>query len=113
MPLLLIFFPFITVAMANGEFLEWGFIGFSLILALFAMIQGYVYHRKPIPYILAIIGFAVFIISKILFERAFCFGTFMSTSIYVGSGISVLVAHYLNHKWTNNAKCKCNHEGDK
>lgn len=105
LPLAMIFFPFLTIAIANGESWEWAFIGFSVMIAFFAMVQGYVYHKKPIPYILAIIGFAVFIFAKVLFEHAFNFGIFTTTMVYLGAGFSILLAHYLNHKFIHHAQC--------
>lgn len=108
-PLAFVFFPFLSVALASGETIEWAFIGFSVVIAVFAMMQGYVYHRKPIPYILASIGFATFIFAKITFNKAFTFSMFTSIMVYVGAGLSILLAHYLNHKFMHHAKCSCEH----
>jgi uncharacterized membrane protein len=105
-----VFFPFLTIAFNASESYEWAFIGFSVVIAFFAMVQGYVYHRKPIPYVLAILGFGVFIFAKIAMYKAFCFSIFMTTLVYVGAGASILLAHYLNHKFAHHAKCKCDVE---
>jgi len=106
-PLFLVMFPFLTVAIATSETWEWGFIGFSVVIAFFALLQGYIYHKKPVPYLLAIVGFGVFIFAKVAFHEAFHFGIFTSALVYVGAGCAILTAHYLNHKWMHNAKCEC------
>lgn len=109
-PLALAFFPFLGVALASGESLEWAFIGFSVVIAVFALVQGYVYHKKPIPYILATVGFGTFIFAKLTFDKAFTFSVFTSSFVYVVAGLSIILAHYLNHKFTNHAKCSCKHD---
>ena len=109
-PLVMVFFPFLSAAFAAAESWEWAFIGFSVIIAFFAMIQGYVYHKKPIPYILAITGFGAFIFAKVAFDKAYSFSIFTTTIVYVGAGFSILLAHYLNHKFMHHAKCACEHE---
>jgi len=110
LPLAIVFFPFLSVALAQGESIEWAFIGFSIVVAVFAMLQGYIYHKKPIPYILAAIGFGTFIAAKMASDRALFFSVFTSVIVYVAAGGSILLAHYLNHKFMHSAKCACEHQ---
>jgi hypothetical protein len=107
LPFLLVMFPLLSVAIAQHEVYEWAFIGFSVVIAFFAMFQGYIYHKRPIPYILAVLGFGVFIVAKMTFEHSFNFSVFVTTTIYVGAGLSIFLSHWLNHKFIKHAKCAC------
>jgi len=73
------------------------------------MFQGYVYHKRPIPYVLAILGFVVFVVAKLTFEHehAHTHELALSGFIYVGAGLLVVLAHYLNHKFIQHTKCTC------
>ena len=100
MPFLLVILPYSTVAYLNNEIFETSFIVFSLTLASFAMIQGYMAHRKLWPILLAGLGFAIFFNTHI-------HGSTDHVSILLGlAGGCVCVAHYLNHRFSHICECE-------
>jgi hypothetical protein len=106
-------FPFIFVAAASGQVFEWAFIFFGLALAIFAMINGYAYHKKPVPFMLAMIGFTIFIIAHLTIEHDLNHGIFIGLAPFIIGGTCIFAAHYLNHKFIHSHKCACDHIGEK
>ncbi len=105
-PVLLVLFPYASIAFIHGEFFEWGFILFSLILASFALFQGFLVHKKFIPFILAFTGFFTFIVVKLLSGSKH--ESFSSAIIFVIAGSLICFSHYINHKHCKHSKC-CEH----
>lgn len=109
-PFLLVAFPFLTIEIVKSNSFEWAFIGISALIAFFAMFQGYVYHKKPVPYILAIVGFVVFAIAKSTHTHEHSHDFLGTSVIHVLAGLTIVLAHYLNHKFVKHVKCSCGHE---
>lgn len=108
MPFVFVLFPFASVAFIKGELFELAFIGFSFVLACFALTQGFMTHRKWYPMSLAAIGFFIFAFVKLKFEHAH--ETFSGSLIFVMAGMLVFFAHYLNHKFIHHHSESCTHE---
>lgn len=100
-PFLFVFFPMLTFL--HSEVFEMSFLALSLVIAFFAMLQGYVYHKKAIPAIVAAIGFAIFI-------GAHKFWGEHLGLLLVGVGC-IWIAHYINHQFTHS--CKLDHKEKK
>ncbi len=112
LPFVIIMFPFLFVALAAGQVFEWAFIIFSIVLALFAMVNGYAYHKKPIPVVLALAGFCIFIFSHAVIGHDLNHGVFAGVMPYLIGGSCIFAAHFLNHKFIHNSKCACEHIKD-
>ncbi len=103
-PFIFMFFPYASIAFLKNELFEWGFITFSLIIASFALIQGFLVHKKWTSLALACIGFIIFIIMKIFFENIH--QTFSGGLTFFVAGMMIFFAHYINH---NACKKCCRH----
>jgi len=111
-PFALVMFPFLSIAAGNGEMFEVGFIVFSVVLAIFAMINGYAYHKKRVPAILAFAGLGIFVFSHVFIGHDIEKSSFTSVAPFLIGGFFIFTAHYLNHKLTKTHKCACDHIGD-
>lgn len=100
LPFLFVFFPVLTFL--HSEVFEWSFVGASGLIALFAMLQGYFYHKRSIPTLLAIVGFGIFIISHLYGHE--------KVWMFVFAGAFIFGAHYVNHHFTHNCKLDHDHE---
>ena len=107
LPLVFVLFPYASVAFIKGEMFEWGFILFSLTIACFAMMQGFLVHKKWIPLALALVGFGTFI--GVRLSRPNSHETFSGSLIFVLAGVLICTAHYLNHKFIKKHRCICSH----
>ncbi len=107
-PFILILFPYASIAFVDGKMFEWGFMLFSLIVACFALIQGFLTHKKWVPLALASFGFSTFITVKILYGHSA--ETFSGALVFVMAGALICVAHLLNHKFCKKNHCECEHK---
>jgi hypothetical protein len=107
LPFVFIIIPYASIAFLEGSLFEWGFILFSLIIASFAMIQGFLAHKKWLPLILASIGFFIFISTKT--SDGHSHETFSGSLIFALAGALICCAHFFNHKFSKLANCNCSH----
>jgi hypothetical protein len=87
----------------HSEIFEWSFIALSVVIAFFAMLQGYIYHKKAVPAIFAVVGFAIFIGAHKLW------GEHLGL-LLLGVGC-IFAAHYINHQFSHS--CKLDHHKEK
>ncbi|EZH76056.1 hypothetical protein ATO12_04500 [Aquimarina atlantica] len=102
LPVCITLFPLMGLAFLTDEFYEFFLIGTSMMIAMFAMYNGYKkYHGKSLPTFLVITTLILFgiglLIENHLIEKAL---HFLGTS-------SLIIAHYYNWKFTKDYKsCK-------
>ncbi len=104
-PFLIALFP--MVAFFRSEVFEWSFIGTGVGIAVFAMLQGYVQHKRLMPTALAISGFLLFAIAHMIFESDGINYAHIGLSLL--AGCIIFSAHYINHHFINR-HCSCDHE---
>ncbi|WP_438423968.1 MerC domain-containing protein [Aquimarina macrocephali] len=102
LPICITLFPLMGIVFLIDDFYEFFLIGASLMIAMFAIYNGYrKYHGKPLPvflYLATLAFFSIgFLIENHLVERVLHFlGTFF-----------LILAHYYNWKFTRDYKsCK-------
>lgn len=80
------------------SWVELSMIFLSLIIGICALISSFPKHRKPIPILVLIIGFALIATGHYTFE------SLEAVLIPIG-GLTIAIAHYLNWKYSRS----CNH----
>ncbi|PKV51700.1 MerC mercury resistance protein [Aquimarina sp. MAR_2010_214] len=102
LPIVIAFFPLMGLVFLTDEFYEVFLIGASLMIAMFAIYNGYKkYHGKPLPvflYLTTLVLFTIgFLIENHFIERIL---HFLATGF-------LIIAHYYNWKFTRAYKsCK-------
>ncbi len=117
-PFLFVMFPMITLF--HSSLFEWSFLSISLIIACFALGQGFLLHKHFKPAAFAFSGFAVFIWSRwyIQSHTINIFFARMQQNYYEGlllahlapiasllAGVLIFTSHYINHKHIKSCSC--------
>lgn len=98
-PLLITSLPFFGLGFLANPWLEWGMIIFALLVGIYAISFSFLrHHRKWLPLILLISGFAI-IVSGHLFVT----GWHEAIVVPIG-GLMIAAAHVFNYRYT--AGCK-------
>lgn len=90
-PIILISLPFASLAFLEEKYFEIGLLVLSVLIGLLSLLSSYFQkHKKPLPIILAFIGFSLFILGKVISMEN------MELVFSIIGGIFVVMAHYYN-----------------
>ena len=104
LPVLILFFPIISLSFFLNEIYEWIFLFLSIVIGLFSLCFGYKKHKSFTSLRLLIVGFAFLIISKLFDSNSL--ESYHTISILCG-GILIIASHIVNKKLCNSCS-KCN-----
>lgn len=92
LPFLLALSPLAGLQFLDNHWIEYAIILFSFVIASRALLQGYRYHKKLIPLILTVTGFAFIGLGQVI-ELEWMEALFMSIG-----GVTIATAHLINWK---------------
>ena len=111
LPFLITIIPYASISWAYGDLFEWGFLSFSLAIASFTLLQGFLVHKRMKPLIFASIGFILFIVTRMAGGHSHSIPVengYQEYVIYGLAGILICLAHYTNHKLCHITRhCNC------
>lgn len=97
LPIVFTLLPIIGLEFLANPAIELGMIALSLSLAIFALLGAYKKHRKSMPFVILMLGFAFIALGHLL-------AGLESIFIPLG-GLLIAIAHFINLKLTKS----CNH----
>ncbi|WP_106794896.1 MerC domain-containing protein [Aquimarina sp. Aq78] len=102
LPIVIAIFPLMGLAFLTDEFYEIFLIGASLMIAMFAIYNGYKkYHGKLLPVFLCLTALVLFCIGFLIENH------FLERTLHFLGTFFLIIAHYYNWKFTKDHKsCK-------
>lgn len=101
LPIVFTLLPIIGLEFLANPVIELGMIALSLSLAIFALLGAYKKHRRVLPFVILMLGFAFIALGHLLAGME---------SIFIPlGGLLIAVAHFINLKLTKS----CNHNSYK
>jgi len=92
-PLIFTSLPFIGLGFLASPLVEWGMIAFALMIGLYSIGLSYLRtHRRPLPVVLLIMGFAIIVLGHI-----FLSGLIEGFVVPTG-GLAIAGAHFVNYR---------------
>jgi len=92
-PLIFSSLPLIGLSFLASPIVEWGMIVFALMIGLYSIGLSYLRtHKRPLPVVLLIIGFAIIMLGHIFLSGL--------TEVFVvpAGGLAIAAAHFVNYR---------------
>jgi len=102
LPLVLTSLPLFGINIIHNIYFEWAMILIAFAVGAYALLHGYkTHHKKPLPVILFVVGFALLVTKQFFLPYESIF--------LIPAVILIISAHYLNYRLCTKKKCTSLH----
>ena len=104
LPILILFFPIISLYYIMNEAYEWIFLSLSIVIGFYSLCLGHKQHKSLSSLKILVFGFLFMFISKIFDDSN---NDLYHTLFVLAGGILIIISHILNKKLCNACdRCK-------